>query len=226
MTTSPSTTHGGAIADTVGVLVIRHGITPWNETNRWQGWADIPLSPAGEEQAQHAAGRLVALGLRGREVRVVTSDLERARQTAHTLALAIDALPLHEEPQLRERHVGEWSGLTTPEVEARWPGMLTAWRDGELRRPPGGEDEDEFRARIGAALVALCEDAHREGRPIIAVAHGGVIRTLERMHGVEPAPVANVSGRWFHWSDSTVRAGGFVDLLEGDRAKRPSGTAL
>src|SRR3954465_11358953 len=111
------------------VLLLRHGQSEWNAAGRWQGWADIALTERGEDQAREAGARLAERDLH-RFHAVACSDLMRARRTA---ALLADALGLHHievevEPDLREFDVGEWSGLTRPEIEARWPGQLDRWR--------------------------------------------------------------------------------------------------
>jgi broad specificity phosphatase PhoE len=74
---------------------------------------------------------------------VVSSDLARARSTAEIIARGA-GVGVSTEPALRERDVGLWSGLTSDQIEARWPGQLEAYRtnpevpfpDGEGRRGP------------------------------------------------------------------------------------------
>ena len=39
---------------------------------------------------------------------------------------------------LGEYDVGEWSGLTKPQIEERWPGQQAAWFGGRLATTPGG----------------------------------------------------------------------------------------
>src|SRR5687768_15169755 len=114
------------------VLLLRHGQSTWNAERRWQGSADPPLSPHGEEQARAAATQLGGFALSV----VVASGLQRARRTAELIA---DELVLGEVrivDDLRERDVGEWSGRTTDEIEEMWPGDLAAWRAGELASIP------------------------------------------------------------------------------------------
>lgn len=192
----------------VHVLVLRHGITAWNATGRWQGWEDVPLAPEGELQADRAGLALAAAG--ERFDRFVSSDLVRARQTAERIVAAlVPSAPIDEEWGLRERDIGAWSGKHTGEIEAQWPGWLDAWRRGELDQTPDGEHEPEFRSRITSALEAVL----RAGPRSLVVTHGGVIRTLEVHYGVTPEPVGNISGRWFGLEDGAVVLGPRVDLV-------------
>jgi probable phosphoglycerate mutase len=193
------------------LLVIRHGESTWNASRRWQGWADPPLSPAGERQAHEAAAALAELA--PRLGRVVSSDLRRARRTAELIAAGVGADPASVvvEPGLRERHIGAWSGLTTDEIEARWPGMIAAWRRGEVPSPPGGEDDRTFTARVLAAIRRVAALADGDGC-VVVVSHGGAIRALERAAGVEAVVRPNLAGRWFHVADGRLDAAELVTL--------------
>lgn len=75
--------------------------------------------------------------------------------------------------------------------------MLQAWRDGVITETPEGENEEGFQARIGEVMAEFAHTSALSGEVVILVSHGGVIRTFERMVGLEPEPVGNVSGRWF-----------------------------
>ena len=174
------------------ILVVRHGQSTWNADGRWQGQADPPLSELGIAQAE-AAARAVD----GVEV-IWASDLERARHTASILAAA-RGLEVVADPRLREREAGEWTGLTRAEIEERYPGALA-----ERRRPPGFEVDDVLVVRALGALQDLA--ATLAGRTAIAVTHGGVILAVERHHGEERSPVANLEGRWIE----VGRAGEFA----------------
>ncbi|MGH9026641.1 MAG: histidine phosphatase family protein, partial [Acidimicrobiia bacterium] len=141
------------------LLLVRHGQSTWNADGRWQGQADPPLSPLGETQASVAAGSLPALDA------IFTSDLIRAVRTAEILGAGAGLTP-QLEPRLRERHAGEWTGLTRAEIEERWPGYL-----GDHRRPPGYEDDALLLARALEALDAVA-DALPAGT-VGAISHGG-----------------------------------------------------
>ncbi len=199
------------------LLAVRHGITQWNADHRWQGWADVPLSEVGMRQVEVAAKSLAALlRTERRTLRIVSSDLKRAYQTAKAFAETLNISDIEIDAGLRERSVGAWSGKTTKEIEQQWPGMLTEWREGRVRELPDGEDEDGFQARIGFSLRRLTQEAADNEQFVVMATHGGVIRTLERIVGVEPAPVANVSGRLFCGTFDEVRGGPQVDLLSDE----------
>src|SRR4051812_28497437 len=84
------------------LLLVRHGQSTYNAQARLQGQADPPLSEAGREEALRLAPALPGFP----DDRVVTSDLQRARETAALLGHP-GARP---EPRLREIDVGAWAG--------------------------------------------------------------------------------------------------------------------
>lgn len=179
------------------LFLVRHAQSAWNVERRWQGQADPELSERGLADAAEAARRLPS-GL----VRVVSSDLRRAAATADALAAAAGLGPVERDPALREIDVGQWSGLTSDEIEARWPGAIERWR--EVGIPgAGGEERAAFRERI---VAALREHARRPG-PALVVTHGAVIGVLERDAGVHPGrAVPWLAGRWFEVDDVAVRS--------------------
>ncbi len=64
------------------VVVLRHGRTEWNAERRFQGQADPPLDEVGRAQAYEVASLIAAM----RPAVIVSSDLQRAAQTAAPLA--------------------------------------------------------------------------------------------------------------------------------------------
>jgi broad specificity phosphatase PhoE len=168
------------------LLLVRHGESTWNAQSRWQGQADPPLSPLGEQQAEEAAERLAEIAS---ITAVWTSDLVRARRTAELIASRLGVDRVRDEPRLRERDVGSWSGLTRAEIEERWPGYLAA-----RRSPADFEGDVELLARTRAGLSAAV-DGSRTG-DVLVVTHGGVVRTIERSLGATPDKLPNLAGRW------------------------------
>ncbi|MFN2608219.1 MAG: histidine phosphatase family protein [Acidimicrobiales bacterium] len=190
------------------LLLLRHGQSTWNAQGRWQGWSDPPLSDLGREQAAEVGARLREAGAGLGLVDVAASDLDRARSTAAILAGAAGLGPVTVDPDLREYDVGDWEGLTRPEIEAGWPTQLQAWREGRLLATPGGETRSAFLARIGAAL-GRAGRAHTVATPGLIVTHGGVIRAAEQTAGGNRSGVIdNLAGRWFTVEDDgRLRAG-------------------
>jgi probable phosphoglycerate mutase len=151
------------------LLLVRHGETDWNRERRFQGHADPPLNDTGRAQARALADDLAGEAIDG----LYTSDLARARETAEILAarLGAEVVPLRE---LREIDVGEWQGLTWPEIEKRFPEGAHAWRDQGHGWRDSGETYDQLAERVVPALrrIAL---AHADGRAVV-VGHGGMVR--------------------------------------------------
>lgn len=159
------------------LLLARHGQTDWNLKRRWQGHADPPLNETGRAESRALAASLAGRGLE----RVYSSDLVRARETAEIVAAAL-GLDVRLDPRLREVDVGEWSGLTAAEVEARFPDGYrrrheggTGWEDGELFEAMG--------ARVEAAVLSIAA-ADANGR-LLVVTHGGPLRALWTAAGGE-----------------------------------------
>lgn len=170
------------------LLLLRHGQSTWNAAGRWQGWADPPLSPAGEEQAMAAARALEDADITA----VVASDLQRASRTGVIVADHLGLPPVETDRRLRERDVGEWSGHRVADIHERWPGQLEAWRAGQLERPPGGEANDDLLRRVKACVEEL---AARSGT-IAVVTHGGVIHAVVHHLGGVAVGIGNLAGRW------------------------------
>ncbi len=155
---------------TTTLLLVRHGETDWNRDRRWQGHADPPLNESGRDQARALARELAAVPVDA----VYSSDLSRARETAEILAEP-HGLDVRLDARLREVDVGEWSGLTSSEVEERYP-------EGFARRLAGGagwtrgETFEELGRRVSEAVGEIAE-AHRGGA-VLLVTHGGAMREL------------------------------------------------
>lgn len=201
------------MAENVRLLLVRHGQSVWNAEGRWQGQADPPLSPLGEEQAAQAGGHLGGQTFSG----VFASDLVRARHTAEILAAAIGHSEVAVDSGLREFDVGEWCGFTRPEIEARWPGMIAEWTTGSIPSPPGGEDREAFTKRAMDTVSNLAMRA-AAGDRLLVVTHGGLIRAVVRGLGGQPRPVPNLNGWLFEFDleAGSIQAIQPVDLLDPD----------
>src|SRR5688572_1867523 len=104
------------------LLLIRHGETQWNLDHRVQGHHDVPLTDRGKEQAYRLARWLADEPLHA----VYGSDLRRSWETAEIVASG--RAPVRREPRIREASFGLFQGLTTAEIESRYPEEFRAWR--------------------------------------------------------------------------------------------------
>ena len=153
-------------------FLIRHGQTDWNLAQRIQGHADLPLNASGLDQARCLAGYFT-----GQPVTALyTSHLTRSLQTAHAIAEQT-GLNIVIDPDLAEIQLGEWEGLTGPEVDLRYDGAYALWQVSPSRvRIPGAEPLPAFRARARNAFARIAGQ-HPDGR-VVLVTHGGVITSL------------------------------------------------
>ncbi len=171
---------------------IRHGETDWNRERRLQGQHDVPLNALGRVQASRCGDLLRDLlgrtGRRPEEFDFVSSPLARARETMEQVRSILGVTPDRYRVDARraELSFGRWEGFTFAELQEREPHILaSATRDQDKWNfiPPGGESY--------AQLLLRVRDWH-EGvdRDTIAVAHGGVARTLIVHFGIMPPATA------------------------------------
>lgn len=177
--------------------MLRHAQSEWNAAGRWQGWQDAPLSRLGLWQARQAGLSLARDAVTAAVV--ASSDLQRARSTASVIAEAIGhTRPLHVDARLREHDVGEWNGLTSEQINDRWPGLIEALGARRLDTFPGGESLGAFYSRVQQGLLRLARLAHDHRGDVVVVSHGGAVTALEHWLGVWRAERRhpNLSGWW------------------------------
>ena len=100
------------------LVLLRHGQSQWNLEDRFTGWVDVDLSPAGEAEARRGGELIAAAGLDFD--RAYASVLTRAIRTAD-LALAAAGqlwIPMEKDWRLNERHYGGLTGLNKAETAA------------------------------------------------------------------------------------------------------------
>lgn len=138
------------------VVLLRHGHTEWNLTDRFTGWTDIALTGVGIAEAEEAGRLLAGAGLRPDEVHV--SRLRRTRQTAVALLAAAGAagVPIHTTWRLNERHYGALQGMNKHEIFAAWGEERSrAWWRGYHAPPPALTPEDPRHPRLDRRYAGL-----------------------------------------------------------------------
>ena len=160
------------------LVMLRHGQTEFNAGSRMQGQLDTDLTDLGRAQAVAAAEVLA----KRQPLAIVSSDLRRAHETAMSLGERC-GMPVQVDTRLRETHLGDWQGLTHSQVDDIAPGARLAWRDDARWAPHGGESRIDVADRsrpLVAELVAGEPEwgADEPERPVVLVAHGGLIAAL------------------------------------------------
>ncbi|QAY66148.1 histidine phosphatase family protein [Paenibacillus protaetiae] len=143
---------------------VRHGKTDWNALGKIQGQTDIPLNDEGIAQAE-----LLAARLSDEWDAVISSDLQRACQTAAIIAGRTGIPLLKPDARLRERHYGLVEGTTEEERLARWG---ADWRMQNI-----GKEPDESVRNRGLSFL---EDyaAANPGTRLLIVSHGSFLSEI------------------------------------------------
>ena len=190
------------------ILLIRHGETPWNAERRLQGHIDIPLNELGLQQAAALGQALAGEPLAA----ILSSDLQRARQTAQAVA-ELQQLPVQTDILLRERCYGAFEGLLYADIAAHYPHEYAQWQARQIDAVmPSGERQAEsfrqFYARANGAIARWAQ--HYDGQTIAIVAHGGVLECAYReavgmtLDSPRDFQVKNASGNRFSHADGKL----------------------
>ena len=158
----------------IRLILVRHGLTQWNEEKRYLGDSDIPLNQNGKQQAvalMHALKK-------ERFDQIFASNLKRAFETA-TIIKNDREVSLISDVRLRELNLGALEGLTFLEAKIKYPDMLSTWLENYDKPPDGGELFSSLAERVSSFLDDLkMIKAHKT---ILIVAHGGTLREIIRL---------------------------------------------
>ena len=183
------------------LVLLRHGQSQWNLENRFTGWWDVDLSPAGVDEAR-AAGRLLRDSGFDFDC-CFTSVLTRAIRTLHLTLHEMGQLwlPTAKDWRLNERHYGGLTGLDKAETAAKHgDDQVKVWRRSFDVPPPVLEAGSEFDlssdpryagiavpsteslkdtiARVLPCWEEKIAPALRAGETVIVSAHGNSLRAL------------------------------------------------
>lgn len=184
------------------LVLIRHGESEWNASNRFAGWVDVNLTARGIEEARQAGCRLRLHGLTFDAC--YTSLLKRAQRTLwHILGeLHLATLPVTQSWRLNERHYGELQGMNRQAAAERFgEEQVRQWRRTLDARPPGlsqaaatklmageqyaaveglitSESLRDTVNRVGPFWSDSLAPVLRAGGNVLLVAHGNSIRAL------------------------------------------------
>ncbi|MDY0188836.1 MAG: histidine phosphatase family protein [Syntrophus sp. (in: bacteria)] len=152
------------------LILVRHGITPWNEERRIQGLTDIDLSAAGLDQV-----RRLALSLKDFPIAsIYSSPLVRARKTAEIIN-EFHLAPLHLSSDLTEMNYGDFEGLTIPELMAHHRDFLRKWlADPASVGMPNGESFLDVQIRAWKIVEGILANS----RNTLVVAHNFTLASI------------------------------------------------
>lgn len=198
------------------LALLRHGQSQWNLENRFTGWVDVDLTPAGEAQARRSGELLAASGVPFDKL--FTSVQTRAIRTGSlaTEAAGLAWLPVARDWRLNERHYGALTGLDKAETAAKHgEEQVKVWRRSYDVPPPpleaGGEfDLSKDRRYAGIAVPAteslkltlervlpywreaIAPDL-KAGKNLIIAAHGNSLRAIvKHLFGVPDGDIVHV----------------------------------
>ncbi len=183
------------------VLLVRHGRTTANSAGILAGRSPgVYLDELGRGQAERTGARVADVPL----VRVVSSPLERCRETAQAILDPQSPSPeLVIEEAITECDYGSWQGRELKEL-ADEPLWSTVQSQPSAAAFPDGESLAAMQARAVAGvrrLDAEIESEHGPGAVWAAVSHGDIIKSVladalgmhldlfQRLH-VDPASVS------------------------------------
>lgn len=159
------------------LYLLRHGQSLWNLEDRFTGWADVPLTEAGEHEMWLAGEKLrgVSLDL------AYTSALVRTQESAKIVLNVLGQNPpLVAAPELNERHYGRLQGLNKAETAAKYGAeQVRQWRRSYSVAPPGGESLQDAAARIVPFFQGTILPQVTSGLSVLVCAHGNTIRAIQ-----------------------------------------------
>ena len=187
------------------LILCRHGESEWNLENRFTGWADVDLSPKGEQEAKDAG-----LTLKHEQLSfdlAYTSVLKRATRTLWIMLeeMSLTWIPVINAWELNERHYGALQGLNKSQVAAEYgEEQVQIWRRSYDTPPPPLNNDDERHPRFEIRYAGVSDLPASESlkdtllrvkpywqtkimpsllgnQDVLIVAHGNSLRAMVKM---------------------------------------------
>ena len=186
------------------LILVRHGQSVWNATNRFTGWTDVGLSEQGVKEAEDAGRQLAEIRI---DI-VHTSDLVRAQRTAEIIMRhneASEDVPTKYDWRLNERHYGALQGLNKAETaEQHGAEQVHIWRRSFDVAPPEGESLEMTAERTIPYFTEKIVSDLVDGKNVLVSAHGNSLRSIV-MHidGISPEDIVSLeipTGEPIHYS--------------------------
>lgn len=165
-----------AVEGRASFFFLRHGESEANTRRVMQGRDSSPLTAAGRSQARQAGEWLRSKGID----LVLTSPLERARETAAEIGSVLGLGGVQVAQELTEIDIGIFTGLTLEQARDRHPDAHRRFLQQSWEGVEGAERIDALYARALAAWNVLLRRAAGGSRAILAVTHSGFLQWIIR----------------------------------------------
>ena len=159
------------------LVLVRHGLSVYNDQNRFTGWKDVDLNQQGRDEAKQAVNLLMDYKFDT----AFTSDLIRAKNTLSIILKGIDQkdIPVIENMALNERDYGDLIGQNKAEAAEKFgKEQVHIWRRSFDTPPPGGESLKDTADRVIPYLKNEIIPLISSGKNILVSAHGNSIRAI------------------------------------------------
>lgn len=165
----------------MGILVlVRHGVTEWNQQKRFTGFTDVPLPEIGQQQAKKVGQQLKELGydkFDGFYASWLVRSIDTLKIILAELGVADSEYTQH--PFLNERHYGILQGLFHQEMREKYgEDQVQIWRRSYATRPPNGESLRDVVVRTQFYLNDEIMPRVKNGENILVCAHGNSNRAM------------------------------------------------
>jgi 2,3-bisphosphoglycerate-dependent phosphoglycerate mutase len=175
------------------LVIVRHGQSQWNLENRFTGEVDVPLTPAGRQEAKDAGLKLKGYHF----AKSFTSVLVRAQETLDIILAEIGELSMEivRDKALNERNYGDLQGLNKAETAKKFGDhQVELWRRSYDIAPPGGESLKDTAARVIPYYEKFIQPCLVAGDNILVVAHGNSLRALVmHLENISPETIATLN---------------------------------
>ena len=159
------------------LVLVRHGLSVYNDQNRFTGWKDVDLNQQGRDEAKQAVDLLIDYKFD----MAFTSDLIRAQETLDIILEGIgqNDIPVVKDIALNERDYGDLIGQNKAEAAEKFGDeQVHIWRRSFDVPPPGGESLKDTANRVIPYLKNEIMPHIIAGKKIIIGAHGNSIRAI------------------------------------------------
>ena len=148
------------------VHLVRHGETEQNTLRVWQGHTDTPLNSNGIQQAKLLSNRI-----KDRNLKIFSSDLNRATETASFLS---NNIILRE--NLREINVGDFTGMSVKDTYTSNNDIFQSLKDDDFQFP-NGESVKSFKCRVNREIEYIFDNTDEDSESVVFT-HGFFIGTV------------------------------------------------